>query len=406
MVPAWQWLLLVPVAGGSLYALGCLAALAVFRRRRRRWRTPTGPRPPVTVLKPVCGLEKGLRENLLSTCRQDWPGLQVVFSLQDPADPALPLVREVQQEVNRGQVVRAGMEGDARPDPVTVDVAVVGDRREPNAKVRNLLGGLPLARHQVLVISDSDMRLRPDYLQAIVPPLADETVGCSCTFYRAVAAERWWERLELLTVNADLLPNFLFAWVSGAARFVLGGSTALSRSTLEAIGGLEPLGDYLVEDFEMGRRILARGRRVVLVPYLIDTVVDLASPRGWWHHQVYWDQNNRAANGWGHFGTVALKAVPFALLFAAARLLDPLGLAVLAFALAWRLLTTGVFLAGIGDGVGVRSLWLLPARDLAGLVSWALSFTQPVVVWRGALLTLGADGRVAPRPGRAGRVLR
>ncbi|HVO09464.1 MAG TPA: glycosyltransferase [Vicinamibacteria bacterium] len=380
-VPAWQWLLLVPVAGGSVYAVGCLAALAVFRQRRRRWRTAPSPRPPVTVLKPLRGLEKGLRENLLSTCRQDWPRLQVVFSLQDPADPALALAQAVQREVGEQ----------------TVDVAVVGDRREPNAKVRNLLGGLPRARHELLVISDSDMRLRPDYLQAIVAPLADETVGCSCTFYRAVGAERWWERLELLTVNADLLPNFLFAWVTGAARFVLGGSTALSRSTLEAIGGLESLGDYLLEDFEMGRRLLARGRRVVLVPYLIDTVIGLRSPRDWWHHQVYWDQNTCAANGWGQFGTVALKAVPFALLFAAARLFDPLGVAVLGAALAWRVLTTGVFLAGIGDGVGLRSLWLLPVRDLVALASWALAFTRPVLVWRGAELRLGADGRVVLR---------
>jgi len=380
-VPAWQWLLLVPVAGGSLYALLCLAALAVFRRRRRAWRTPAGPWPPVTVLKPVRGLEKGLRENLLSTCRQDWPALQVVFSFQVQDDPALPLVLEVQREVGAQ----------------TVDVAVVPDRREPNAKVRNLLGGLPLARHAVLVISDSDMRLRPDYLQAIVPPLADETVGCSCTFYRAVEAQRWWERLELLTVNADLLPNFLFAWVSGAARFVIGGSSALARSTLEAIGGLESLGDYMVEDFEMGRRLNAQGRKVVMVPYLIDTVIDLASPRGFWHHQVYWDQNNRAANGWGQFGTVVLKAVPFALLFAAARLFDPLALAVLGATLAWRLLTSGVFLAGIGDGVGLRSLWLLPVRDMVALFSWALAFTRPVVVWRGAELRLGANGRVVPR---------
>jgi ceramide glucosyltransferase len=379
-VSAWQWLLLVPVVGGSVYSLACLATLAVLLGRRRRPRKP-GPRPPVTILKPLCGLEKGLEENLRSTCRQDWDELQVVFSVDGPDDPALEVARAVQREVGEEKVT----------------VAVGTGRREPNGKIRNLLGALPLARHDTLVISDSDVRLRSDYLEAIVPPLGEEAVGCACTFYRAVGARRWWERLELLTVNADLVPNFVFAHVTGAARFVLGASTALRRSTLEAIGGLEALGEYLVEDFEMGRRVRAAGRRVVLVPYFVDTVVDLAGPPQWWGHQVYWDQNNRAAKPWGLFGTVVLKAVPFALLFAAARLFDPLGLAVLGGALALRLAASAAFLAGIGDGVGLRSLWLLPVRDAAALVSWVLAFTRPIVIWRGAEFVLGADGRMVPK---------
>jgi ceramide glucosyltransferase len=378
-VSAWQWLLLVPVVGGSVYSLACLAALAVLLRRRPP--RSAGARPPVTILKPLCGLEKGLEENLRSTCRQDWDELQVVFSVDGPGDPALEVARAVQREVGEDKVT----------------VAVGTGRREPNGKIRNLLGALPLARHDTLVVSDSDVRLRGDYLEAIVPPLAEEAVGCACTFYRAVGARRWWERLELLTVNADLVPNFVFAHVTGAARFVLGASTAVRRSTLEAIGGLEALGDYLVEDFEMGRRVLAAGRRVVLVPYFVDTVVDLAGPRQWWGHQVYWDQNNRAAKPWGLFGTVVLKAVPFALLFAASRLLDPLGLVVLGGALALRLAASAAFLAGIGDGVGLRSLWLLPVRDAAALVSWVLAFTRPIVVWRGAEFVLGADGRMVPK---------
>ena len=382
-MPAWQWLLLVPVVGGSVYSLLCLATLAVLLARGRR-HPRAGARPAVTILKPLCGLEKGLEENLRSTCRQDWDELQVVFSVDRPDDPALEVARAVQRE--------AGAE--------KVTVAVGTGRREPNGKIRNLLGALPLARHDTLVISDSDVRLRSDYLEAIVPPLADEAVGCACTFYRAVAAERWWERLELLTVNADLVPHFVFASVTGVARFVLGASTALRRSTVAAIGGLEALGDYLVEDFEMGRRVLAAGRRVVLVPYFVDTVVDLAGPRQWWGHQVYWDQNNRAAKPWGTFATVVLKAVPFALLFAAGRLFDPLGLAVLGVTLAVRLAASAAFLAGIGDGVGLRSLWLLPVRDAAALVSWVLAFTRPIVVWRGAEFVLGRDGRMVPREPR------
>jgi ceramide glucosyltransferase len=379
-VPAWQWLLLVPVVGGSLYSLLCLVTLALLFARGRRPRA-AGARPAVTILKPLCGLEKGLEENLRSTCRQDWEELQVVFSVDGPGDPALEVARAVQREMGEEKVT----------------VAVGAGRREPNGKIRNLLGALPLARHDTLVISDSDVRLRRDYLEAIVPPVAEEEVGCVCTLYRAVAARRWWERLELLTVNADLVPNFVFAEVTGVTRFVLGASTAIRRSTLEAIGGLEALGDYLVEDFELGHRVLAAGRRVVLVPYFVDTIVDLAGPRQWWGHQVYWDQNNRAAKPWGLFGTIVIKALPFALLFALARLFDPLGLIVLAGALAVRLAGSAAFLAGIRDGIGLRSLWLLPVRDLAALVSWVLAFTRPIVVWRGAEFVLGRDGRMVPK---------
>jgi len=380
--PALQWALLFPVGGGSLYALLCLAA--VLRLRVGAGRARAGPdfSPPVTVLKPIHGLEKGLEENLRSTCVQDYPEFQVIFSVQRKDDPALPLLHRLQQEFGSAKV------------EVVVDDAQIA----PNGKIRNLLGALPRARYPVLVISDSDVRLRPDYLGTIVPLLAEPGVGCACTFYKAVGAQTWYEALEQLTLNADFVPSLVFASWSGASRFVLGASTALSSSVLAEIGGLSALSDYLVEDFEMGRRILAAGKRIAVAPYFVDTMVDLRSPRQWWNHQVYWDQNTRAANPWGFLGTLLVRSVPFALLFAAVRLFDPLGLKVLAFALAVRLLAAGACLRfGLGDGRSVRSLGLLPLRDLAGLVSWALAFIQPTVIWRGEQFNLTPDGRMVAR---------
>jgi ceramide glucosyltransferase len=408
-----EWLLLLPVACGSLYSLACLAALARLKARARAPRPEPAAWPAVTLLKPVCGLEKGLRENLLSACDQDYPGeLQVILSAQAESDPALPLLRQVQREM-----------GAAR-----VEVVVDSTGTAPNGKIRNLMGAYPHARHEVLVISDSDVRLRPDYLRALVAPLAGApplaaaapnspaaatsssgpadpaaapagpAVGCACTFYRAAGARRWFEVLEQLTLNADFVPNLVFAHVTGASRFLLGASTALTRSTLAGIGGLAALADYLVEDHEMGRRILAAGKRIVVVPYFVDTMVDLQNPRQWWHHQVYWDQNTRSANPWGHFGTLLLRAVPFALLFAAVRLADPLGLSVLVAALAVRLAAAGIFMGwGLGDRSGVRRLAWLPLRDLAGLVSAILAFTRPTVVWRGFRFRLTRDGRMVPQ---------
>jgi len=260
-----QWLLLLPVVGGSLYGVLCVLALMRLRAKARRAPPPPKSWPPVTVLKPICGLEKDLAQNLRSACLQDYPEFHLVLSAQKSDDPALPLLYEIQREFGAERV----------------DVVIDDEQTAPNGKIRNLLGALPRARHSVLVISDSDVRLRPDYLKTIVAPLAGPGVGCACTYYKAARAETWYEALEQLTLNADFVPSLVFASVTGASRFVLGASTALSRSVLEEIGGLAGLADYLVEDFEMGRRILAAGKSVVIVPYFVDTMVDLKTPRSW-----------------------------------------------------------------------------------------------------------------------------
>jgi ceramide glucosyltransferase len=383
---AVQWLCLVPVIGGSVHALLCLAAVARFRPRAHRARPADVEWPPVTILKPVCGLEKNLGQSLRSACLQDYPDFQVVCSVQDPRDPALPLLRDLEHEFG----------------PARVTVAVEQRRAGANGKINNLLGGLAHARHETLVISDSDVLLRPDYLKTIVAPLMDPAVGCACTLYKATGADTWFEKMELLTLNADFLPNLVFAHVTGASGFCLGASIALRRPTLQAIGGLEELADYLVEDFEMGRRIAQAGHRVVLVPYCVDTVVDLKTTSQWWGHQVYWDQNTRAANRIGFLCTIVTRSIPFALLFAVLRLGDLLGLIVLAATLAIRLGTAGLIMGwGFRDREGLHSLPLLPLRDMAGLATWLLAFTKRTTIWRGSRFILTRDGRMVSPEGGA-----
>src|SRR5574337_619332 len=319
-----QWICLVPTIGGSVYLILCV--LAVWRFCVQRTCLPRrvfSSWPPVTVLKPICGLEKNQKVNLRSACVQDYPVFQVVFSVEEPNDPAIPLLQDIQREFG----------------PERVSIAVGGGIVGPNGKINNLFRALPFTRYDILVISDSDIRLEPDYLKAIVAPLADPEVGCVCTLYKATRAETWFEKMEALTLNADLMPSIVFAHVTGASKFCLGASTALRRSTLKAIGGLEALADYLVEDNEMGRRIMTLGKQIAIVPYFVETVMDLKSPSQWWNHQVYWDQNHRAAQPVGFFFTVLVRSVPFALAFAVVRLGDAVGLAVLVAATALRLAT-------------------------------------------------------------------
>jgi ceramide glucosyltransferase len=377
-----QWICLIPTIAGSLYWI--LSLLAVIRFRIQR---PSPPQysfpqwPPVTILKPVRGLEKNQEENFRSTCLQDYPEFQVVFSVQDPDDPVLPLLKKMEQEFGSERVS-----------------VVIGNRQVgPNGKINNLLGALPHARHDILVISDSDVRLKPDYLKTIVAPLADPGVGCVCTLYKATCADRWYEKMELLTFNADFIPSVIFAHVTRSAKFCLGSSMALRRSSLNELGGLEAFSDYLVEDYEMGRRLWTSGKKIAVVCYFINIVVDLKNPFQWWSHQVYWDQKTRAAQPLGFFATLLIRSVPFALFFAASRSGDTAGLVVLGGTIGLRLATAAVILGwGLRDIEGLKSLALLPLRDIAGLVLWVFALTKRTVLWRGSEFRL-THGRLVPR---------
>jgi ceramide glucosyltransferase len=377
-----QWICLIPTIGGSIYTILCLLAVLCFRTR-----PPSQPRssfsdwPPVTILKPVRGLEKNQRENFRSACLQDYPEYEVVFCVHDFQDPVLPILKEIEEEFGTERV------------SITIEDHQVG----PNGKINNLLGGLSHARHDILVISDSDVHLKPDYLKSIVAPLADPEVGCVCTLYKATSADRWFEKMELLTFNADFIPSVIFAHTTGASNFCLGPSMAFHRSTLEAIGGLESLADYLVEDYEVGRRLWVSGKKVALVRYFVNIVVDLKNPSQWWDHQIYWDQNTRAARPIGFLASVLTRSVPFSLLYGIFRLADALGVAVLGIAIGLRLITAAFMMGwGFQDREGLRNIALLPLRDLVSLITWLLAFTKRTVFWRGSEFILTRDGRLVP----------
>jgi ceramide glucosyltransferase len=382
-----QFILLVPVIGGSVFCLLCVWTCARFFAERPAKSTYT---PPITVLKPIYGFDKGLEDNLLSLCRQDYPEYQIVFAVQREDDPALPLLRRI-----------AGEYADRVTLVVKTSPPVV------NGKVQNLCNALQAARHDTLIISDSDVRLTPGYLRVMAAPLADKNVGYVCSLYRAAGADRWFEKLELLSLNADFVPSLIFAGVTGAADFCIGATVAFRKTDLDRVGGMAALGEYLAEDYELGRRLVRLGKRVVLVPHVVEILADYPSFPRWWHHQVYWDQNTWAANPVGFALTILTRAVPFALLFAALRGFDPTGLNVLLAALGVRLATAAwISAAYLGDREGVRALWLLPIRDLFALVSWYVAITRRNFEWRGHRFGLTKDGRILPRDDMPDAVLK
>lgn len=360
--------LLIPVTCGFFYWAMTTACIYWFFRRNHGISASAGmtiAKPFVSLIKPICGLEKNLKENLVTAINQNYPHYETLFCLNNPNDPTRPILEEIQKEFSEKKI------------QVVVDEEAVG----PNGRLVNIYNGVKKAQGDILVFSDSDMILEPSYLQTIVAPFAKNSVGMVCTLYCAVRATSWFENLELLSFNAEFVPSVIFATVTGLSHACPGASQAIRKDVLEKIGGLAPLADYLVEDFELGQRVLKAGFEMRIVPYLAKTQVELKSAKDWWRHQVYWDQNTRAANPAGFFLTLLIRAVPFSLFYFLAG--GVYGSAVFAGTIAFRLFTSAINALLLKDREGLQALWLLPLRDLFGLFTWFASFVNRKTYWKG-----------------------
>jgi len=372
---SWQTPLLIPVVCSAAYWLLTAWTVSRFFERPVRVRPSGARRPRVSLIKPVCGLEKGLEENLATALDQDYPDYEVVYSVQRPDDPALAVLERLKaRSPERVKIV--------------VDEACAG----PNGRLCNILNATRRADGEVLVYSDSDMYLSRSYLEDVTAPLEDPRVGVSCTMYRAAGASWLGETLELLSLNSDFVPAMIFAKETRAASACPGASQAIRRDTLARIGGLEPMADSLVEDYDLGVAVEAAGLEIAFVPVVERTGIDLSGWTPWWRHQVYWDQNTRAANPVGHFFTLLVRGVPFALLYF--LLGGPGGFAWLLAALGVRLATFSHCARLLGDTEGLAAVWLLPLRDSVGLAVWAASFASRNVHWKGRVFTLRGNKMV------------
>jgi ceramide glucosyltransferase len=201
--------------------------------------------------------------------------------------------------------------------------------------------------------------------------------------------------MEQLSINVDQCAMAIFASATKLVDFCFGASIAMSKRSLAAIGGLEALADYLTEDNELGRRVVSSGKKVLTIPYVVETTIDLESPARWWQKQTYWEQNSRVAVPGVFVASLALRTIPLSLLFAALRGFDPTGLWVLALAVSVRMTAVIAVLAvALGERASLRSIWLVPIKDVLSLVWFAQAFIKTTVVWRGVEMALTRDGRL------------
>jgi ceramide glucosyltransferase len=366
----------------SIYYLICLWGAAVFlRERKATGKIARSPQtlPPVSILKPLKGTDPEAYESFRSHCLQDYPEYEIIFGVGDSGDPAVASVRQLQREFPKHRI----------------ELMVCQEVLGANVKVSNLAQMLTEARHDHLVVNDSDIRVERDYLRRVIAPLADARVGAVTCMYRGAAAETLGSRLESLGISTDFCAGVLAAQrVEGGIRFGLGSTLAFRRADLERIGGFESFADYLADDYELGRRIAGLGLEVKLSDVVVETYLPAYRLREFVAHQLRWARGVRDARRGGYIGLIFTFGLMWALLTVMASggafwVWNTLGLTLLLrFAVA---MVVGSRV--LGDRHVAGNLWLIPVRDLVWVGVWIAGLAGHAVTWRGDKFQL-RDGKL------------
>jgi ceramide glucosyltransferase len=388
------------VASLGFYVFGAWAAWLFFGRRDER----AGGRaalardftPPVSILKPVRGLDRHAYENFASFCRQDYPEFEILFAATDEADPAVPVIQQLMCD----------FPDSARNPQRTIRLVVGVERAGANDKVAKLCRMAQEAQHEFLVITDSDVRVAPGYLRGVMAPFADGRVGAVTALYRAIDpvgpagpsgdALPFGALMDAVGSSASFAASALVARQLEGLKFAMGSTVATTRERLGEIGGFEALLDLHSDDYELGRRIAARGYAVELAPEPVEMEFPSETLGAYLRHELRWMVGIRNIRPGGHFGMLMTQGLPWAV---AAAIVSP-GLTAAA---AWLTAYIGVRLIsgyvvgvwGLRDPVVRRRLWLLPLHDFFAFFTWLASFGVNRIEWRGLTFTLD-KGRMIP----------
>ncbi len=379
----WRDALLILAATPLVYyALAILVAVQFFRKQRARPLPEYSP--PVSLLKPVRGVDFGSYENFVSFCQQDYLEYEILFAVNDDRDPAVPLIQRIVEEFPERRI----------------RLLVGAEHLGANRKVNKLARLAREARHDVLVLTDGDVRVVPRYLREVVAPLADRKIGAVTSFYRAIAEKSLWAELEAVGASSDFFAGVLMAGWTEGIRFALGASIATTKEWLGKIGGFEVFADALADDYEVGQRIAKAGGEVVLSREAVWTMYPAQTLGSFWNHQVRWARTVRLCRPLSYVGLLFTQGLPWALLtaiVAPAKWIAGVYLVaylILRFAMAW---TVGIW--GVRDEVLRRKVWLVPLRDAIHFVVWLASFGSNHIRW-GNVEYVIRKGRMVPIRGR------
>jgi ceramide glucosyltransferase len=356
-------LLVLAIAPFAYYLLAIIAASKFFR-------IPSSSdfRPPISVLKPIRGLDREAYENFASFCRQDYPEFEILFCASDDEEPTIPIIRKLIADFPR------------RP----IRLLIGAEPRGASDKVNKLCRMAREARNEIILVSDSDVRVEPGFLAAVAAPFADPAVGGVTCLYRGLADGSFAATLEALGNSADFAPGVLVAWLFGGVRFMLGAVMVTTKKHLAEIGGFESLVDYFCDDYELGNRITARRHRIELSRFPVDIVYPRETIADAFRHQLRWNLSIRYSRPWGHLGLIFTHGLVWALVGISVA---QSWFAVFAFGAGYSLLRYEMALAtgarGMRDALVRRKLWMLPLRDGFAFVVWIVSFFPQRIHWRG-----------------------
>jgi ceramide glucosyltransferase len=371
---------LVSLSLAAGYAV--LTVVAVLAWRLRRGPDASRVRPPVTVLKPLCGAEPGLHEHLRSFCRQNYPEFQLVFGVRDAADPACAVVKRLAAEF----------------PSIPIELVINPQLHGNNLKTSNLINMLPYARHDMLVMADSDAFVGADYLATVTAPLLDHEVGLVTCIYRGTPTKEIWSRLGAMYINEWYVPSVLLAWLFGHQGYVSGQTVCLRRDTLHAIGGLRELANHLADDHRLGELVRGLGLRIVLSPYVVDGEHHEPNFNSLTRHELRWMRTIRVLRPRSFRLMFLTFSFPLALLGIAAA--GPESSSMTAWVLFGITVLARLVLHFVhrlrDERAPMSDLWLLPARDLLICWVWCRSFFTSHVTWRGNEFDVDADGVMRP----------
>jgi ceramide glucosyltransferase len=372
---------------GIGYFLAALIAARIFLVTRRKPLAAFAP--GVSILKSLKGLDPGMIDAFRSHCRQSYAGEhELLFGVASLSDPAVKAVQQLQAEF----------------PTLSIKLIECPQRLGTNGKVSTLVQLVPYARHNFLLINDSDITVSPHYLERVMACFAPQTepyanpaqqVGLVTALYRGRAHHTLASQLEALGIATDFQAGVLLSkWIEGGLHYGLGSTLAVSRNALEKGGGLEVLVDHLADDYELGARISAAGYRIVLSAEVVETNIAAYGIRGFLDHQLRWARTVRDARPWGYSGLIFTHGLCWALLNLLASGASPLSLWLLGLSFCLRLaLAMTVGAEVLSDRQVLPSLWLLPLRDLVAMGVWVAGFAGNTIVWRGERFLL-KNGRL------------
>jgi ceramide glucosyltransferase len=365
----------------------CYAIYALAALQRQPQTFVSSFQPPVSILKPICGLDGNAYANLASFCRQHYPVYQIIFSVRDPQDSGIALVKQIIQDFPELDIQL--VVSDSFADRA---VRTIGT----NLKVCNLANALTKAKYEILVLADSDILVGEDYLQRVIAPLQDQSIGVVTCPYRS-SAIGWVAILEAIGTATDFHPGVLVSGQLEGMKFALGSTIAIRKQVLETIGGFRAIADYLADDFQLGYLPALFGYKVVLSNYVVEHGLAASNLRDSLQRQIRWARGTRVCRPWGYLGLVMTYGTVSSLLLLMTTHCSTLGVLVLTITWSARF--------AVGWIVGVRFLqdqnvkkffWLMPLRDLIGFAIWCCGLVGDTIVWRGRRLKLTKGGKMLP----------